>query len=312
MERFHQGALHSLGFVATATLPLALLLRRRLGISRAWLLLAAAGLTHLLLDLMVVDLKPPVGFPFFWPLSAERFHAPFTLFPGIDRTSLLEPEEPARAARRAGLVRSPACLLLLRWLPLRARGGRGRAMKVLLVAPQPFYRERGTPIAVRLLAETLCAPRPRGRPARLPRGRGDLLPRPAPAAGPAAAAGARRPDRLFREEAGLRRRADGLVPAPRPPRALRCRARGRGGDLPRRVAAPAPSRGGRLRHGLGHGRPARRHASAARPVPAAARRDRAAHARRLRPGARRLPEPRGPGASALPDGSRCASSRTSR
>lgn len=29
-------------------------------------------------------------------------------------------------------------------------------MKILLVAPQPFYQERGTPIAVRLLVETLC------------------------------------------------------------------------------------------------------------------------------------------------------------
>jgi glycosyltransferase involved in cell wall biosynthesis len=29
-------------------------------------------------------------------------------------------------------------------------------MNILLVAPQPFYEERGTPIAVRLLAETLC------------------------------------------------------------------------------------------------------------------------------------------------------------
>lgn len=29
-------------------------------------------------------------------------------------------------------------------------------MKILIVAPQPFFRERGTPIAVRLLAETLC------------------------------------------------------------------------------------------------------------------------------------------------------------
>ena len=29
-------------------------------------------------------------------------------------------------------------------------------MRVLLIAPQPFYQERGTPIAVRLLAETLC------------------------------------------------------------------------------------------------------------------------------------------------------------
>lgn len=30
-------------------------------------------------------------------------------------------------------------------------------MRILLIAPQPFYSERGTPIAVRLLAETLCA-----------------------------------------------------------------------------------------------------------------------------------------------------------
>lgn len=89
LERFHQGLFHSIGFVATATLPLALLLRRRLGISRAWLLLAAAGLTHLLLDLVVADLKPPIGFPFFWPLSAERFHATLILFPGIDRNSIL-------------------------------------------------------------------------------------------------------------------------------------------------------------------------------------------------------------------------------
>ncbi len=29
-------------------------------------------------------------------------------------------------------------------------------MKILLIAPQPFYQERGTPIAVRLLIETLC------------------------------------------------------------------------------------------------------------------------------------------------------------
>ncbi len=29
-------------------------------------------------------------------------------------------------------------------------------MKILLLAPHPFYQERGTPIAVRLLAETLA------------------------------------------------------------------------------------------------------------------------------------------------------------
>lgn len=30
-------------------------------------------------------------------------------------------------------------------------------MRILLVAPQPFYQERGTPIAVRMLVEVLCA-----------------------------------------------------------------------------------------------------------------------------------------------------------
>src|ERR1700704_6965269 len=35
--------------------------------------------------------------------------------------------------------------------------GRGMTnMRILLVAPQPFYQERGTPIAIRMLVETLC------------------------------------------------------------------------------------------------------------------------------------------------------------
>ncbi|MGB5424295.1 MAG: hypothetical protein WBN03_19185, partial [Desulfobacterales bacterium] len=29
-------------------------------------------------------------------------------------------------------------------------------MRILLAAPEPFYQERGTPIAVKLLVETLC------------------------------------------------------------------------------------------------------------------------------------------------------------
>lgn len=87
LERFHQGPFHSIAFVAIATAPLALLLRRRLGFARAWLLLAVAGLTHLLLDLMVVDRRPPVGLPLLWPLSGERFHAPVEIFPGLDRAT---------------------------------------------------------------------------------------------------------------------------------------------------------------------------------------------------------------------------------
>jgi membrane-bound metal-dependent hydrolase YbcI (DUF457 family) len=88
MERFHQGPLHSIGFVAVAAVPLALLLRRPLGLSRAWLLLAGAGLTHLLLDLLVVDRKPPIGLPLLWPFSTGLFHATAEVFPGIDRVNI--------------------------------------------------------------------------------------------------------------------------------------------------------------------------------------------------------------------------------
>jgi len=121
MERFHQGVFHSVGFVATATLPLAFVLHRRLGVSRAWLLLAAAGLTHLLLDLLVVDLNPPVGFPFFWPLSPERFHASITLFPGIDRAVIFSRRNLHELlAELAWFL--PSWPLLYRWLPRRAPG----------------------------------------------------------------------------------------------------------------------------------------------------------------------------------------------
>jgi glycosyltransferase involved in cell wall biosynthesis len=43
--------------------------------------------------------------------------------------------------------------------PQRGQHGGDRVvhMRILLVAPQPFYQERGTPIAIRLLVETLCA-----------------------------------------------------------------------------------------------------------------------------------------------------------
>ena len=119
MERFHQGVFHSVGFVATATLPLALLLRKRLEFSHAWLLLAICGLTHLLLDLVVVDTKPPIGFPFFWPLSPERFHASFTLFPGIDRGSILSTRNLHQLLAELGWF-FPTLPLLQRLLPRRA------------------------------------------------------------------------------------------------------------------------------------------------------------------------------------------------
>jgi membrane-bound metal-dependent hydrolase YbcI (DUF457 family) len=113
MERFHQGPLHSIGFVAAAAVPLALLLRRPLGLSRAWLLLAGAGLTHLLLDLLVVDRKPPIGLPLLWPWTPGLFHATVPVFPGIDRVNVFSVKNLRELCVELALG-IPA-LLLARW-----------------------------------------------------------------------------------------------------------------------------------------------------------------------------------------------------
>jgi glycosyltransferase involved in cell wall biosynthesis len=58
-------------------------------------------------------------------------------------------ESASRAVRLTSLIGSPVILRMDR----RARSG--QRLRILLVAPQPFFQERGTPIAVRQLAETL-------------------------------------------------------------------------------------------------------------------------------------------------------------
>jgi len=88
MEASHQHFTHSLLFVLAGALLLAPLLRPYLRPWQAVGLLALAGLSHLGLDLVSYDAKPPIGIPLLWPLTDARWHAPWTLFPGIDRSSL--------------------------------------------------------------------------------------------------------------------------------------------------------------------------------------------------------------------------------
>lgn len=84
----HQGGTHSLAFAFAAAAPLALLLRGRLRFGPAWGLLALAGTLHLLLDLVSVDTKPPVGIPLLWPLDDARWHSPVSIFPRLERSSV--------------------------------------------------------------------------------------------------------------------------------------------------------------------------------------------------------------------------------
>ncbi|HWR97804.1 MAG TPA: metal-dependent hydrolase [Candidatus Methanoperedens sp.] len=115
----HQGPTHSLLFIAAGALALALALRGRVPLPRAWGWLLAAGAAHLLLDLANVDRLPPVGLPLLWPLSGAYLHAPFNLFPGTDR------DHPLSAANVVELLVELAWTLpVLAWLLRRNRGAR--------------------------------------------------------------------------------------------------------------------------------------------------------------------------------------------
>jgi membrane-bound metal-dependent hydrolase YbcI (DUF457 family) len=124
LDAVHQHGTHSLVFALGAALALAPLLRPRLGLGPAFGLLLLAGLSHLALDLVAFDARPPVGIPLLWPLSEARWHAGWTLFPGIDRSSLAEVAS-ARNVRE--LLVELALLLPPALLAARLRGARAGA-----------------------------------------------------------------------------------------------------------------------------------------------------------------------------------------
>jgi membrane-bound metal-dependent hydrolase YbcI (DUF457 family) len=84
----HQAGTHSFAFVLAAALALAWALRGVLPYWQAWRWLAAAGVAHLLLDLVTHDALAPIGIPLAWPISDVRWHSPVDLFPGTDRSRL--------------------------------------------------------------------------------------------------------------------------------------------------------------------------------------------------------------------------------
>ena len=80
----HQRDTHTLLFVFAASLLISLLLRR----PRLFPLILLILLSHLLLDLVVTDQKPPIGIPLFAPLSSKTFS--LGLFPGIRKANWAE------------------------------------------------------------------------------------------------------------------------------------------------------------------------------------------------------------------------------
>ncbi len=81
---YHQGPSHSLVVGLAISLGAALLLRHdRRHLLRTWLLLFAAFGSHLAIDSLGPDHRPPIGMPLLWPLSDIPWLAPVTLLPGV-------------------------------------------------------------------------------------------------------------------------------------------------------------------------------------------------------------------------------------
>jgi membrane-bound metal-dependent hydrolase YbcI (DUF457 family) len=82
---YHQGPSHSLVVGLALSLGVALLLRPdRRQLLRTWLLLFAAFGSHLVIDSLGRDRRPPIGMPLLWPFSDTSWLAPVTLLPGVN------------------------------------------------------------------------------------------------------------------------------------------------------------------------------------------------------------------------------------
>ncbi len=81
---YHQGISHSVAFALAAGLLGAVAVRLRgWSAARRFALFTAAYGSHLVLDLLGTDRRPPFGLPLLWPMSDDTFVAPFSLLPGV-------------------------------------------------------------------------------------------------------------------------------------------------------------------------------------------------------------------------------------
>jgi inner membrane protein len=82
--RYHQGVTHSLGFALLMSLGAAGV-GSRWGISLPLLCscTSIASLSHLVLDFLGPDTRPPFGIPLLWPISDQHFISPVPILLGV-------------------------------------------------------------------------------------------------------------------------------------------------------------------------------------------------------------------------------------
>lgn len=74
-NRYHQEISHSLGAALIMSFTVAVLVRRE-GLWQRWSLLLSSYVSHLVLDFLAPDSRPPYGQPLLWPISSEYYLAP--------------------------------------------------------------------------------------------------------------------------------------------------------------------------------------------------------------------------------------------
>jgi membrane-bound metal-dependent hydrolase YbcI (DUF457 family) len=88
LDWFHHGPFHSLGMAIglflIAGFFMAFFKRNRSFLKTSGFVFVLI-FSHLLLDFFTEDLKPPFGFPLFWPFSSTYFLSPWGIIPYVER-----------------------------------------------------------------------------------------------------------------------------------------------------------------------------------------------------------------------------------
>jgi membrane-bound metal-dependent hydrolase YbcI (DUF457 family) len=89
---YHRQVTHTLLFCVVVFAAAVLLLKafRIAGVWQNSFVLFCCSLSHILLDLLGTDTRPPIGLPFLWPLVGRSFKIPIELFPALKKNTYAE------------------------------------------------------------------------------------------------------------------------------------------------------------------------------------------------------------------------------
>jgi inner membrane protein len=88
LSRFHHGPFHSLGMAIALSLSTGILIAfwgKPPSLFRITGFVFILIFSHLVLDFFTEDLKPPFGFPLFWPFSRTYYLSSWPVLPYVDR-----------------------------------------------------------------------------------------------------------------------------------------------------------------------------------------------------------------------------------